>query len=175
MANYLNSEKPVVSTVALPSTKLSEKLLLVKGAAASGDYTRAILVLPADNREPEFLNCRAVCLLRMHRFEEAVDLLRGVVLSPGTVILRSGVPRHYAVNFAIALFYGGRPAGAIDILDELNSEQDESVRKFRQSIDEWVRSMSFFARLDWKLNRIPPKKLPTVPAFGLGQFTWDLA
>jgi hypothetical protein len=180
---HQNASKPVEVTSSAvnqvphqgKSPALSEKLLRVKEAAATGDYARAIQILPADNRAPEFQNCRAVCLIRMQRFEDAIGALRAVVLNQGTLAVHTEVPRHYVVNLATALFFGGRQAGAYDLLAELSCEEDEKIRQLRQLMGEWERSMSFLARLDWKVNRIAPKKQPTAPDRSLGQFTWDLS
>ncbi len=153
---------------------LEPKLQRVKESVLKNDYQRALELLPTDSQDPEIRNCRAVCLMRLQRFDAAVDVLRKTVIHGGLLSVRLDTPNHIKVNFATALFYSGHPAGALDILNEIRREDDPGVQRLRQATVDWVAQMSFIRRLDWKLNRIAPKKLPAVTDQPLGQFLWDV-
>ena len=146
---------------------------LVKSWADKGDYRRALQTLPTDSRDAEIRNCRAVCLIRLHQFEAAVDLLRADVLNTGTVAVKQNVAEHIVINFATALLFGGYPAGAMDVLCELNDESHPDVQVLRTATRQWVAQMNWLRRLDWRFNRVAPKTPPPVPSQTLGRFCWE--
>ena len=149
------------------------KFDLVKHWVGKGDYQRALQTLPVDSRDAEIRNCRAVCLIRMHQFEAAVDLLRADVLNAGTMAVKEKVAEHIKINFATALLFGGHPAGALDVLSELNRESHPDVQVLRTAIDQWMEQMSWFRRFDWRFNRVAPNTRPLVPPQTLGRFCWE--
>lgn len=162
-----------VAAASEPNLPKDPKFQRAKDAIAKGDYDRALQLLSVDSRHLENLNCRAVCLIRLGRFKQAIDVLRSSVIQSGTLTVRPEVPDHMAINFAIALFYGGTPSGALDVLDEIRREDDPAVKQLRQATAQWVAGMSWLRRLDWRLNRIEPKQGPPVPAHPLGRFRWE--
>ncbi len=182
MAMITKAPQPIVSpnsdrnSAASNAAKLplDPKLQRVKEAASQGDYQRALELLPADSQGQEIRNCRAVCMIRMNRFEDAFSVLRRIVVNEGTQGVRPEVPDHIKINFAIALFYGGLPAGGLEVLAETRREDDPAVKQLRQATNQWVAGMRLLSRLDWKLNRIAPKILPTVPQEKLGRFIWEV-
>ena len=182
MAISAKAPQPLIAPITVRNTitsnettvPLDPKLQRVKEAATKGDYQRALELLPADSQAPEIRNCRAVCLIRMNRFEDAFSVLRRLVVNEGTQAIRLDVPHHITINFATALFYGGLPAGSIEVLAEIRREDDPAVKQLRQATAEWVAGMGLLSRFDWKLNRIAPKKLPTVPQEKLGRFIWEV-
>lgn len=139
-----------------------------------GDYQQALSALPNDNRNIEVRNTCAVCFMRMHRFKEAMDVLRTVALNSAINVVRNDVPDHVRINFAIALFYGGQPAGGLEALQEIRRESDPCVIMLREQARQWVASMGFFRRLDWRMNRVAPKTMPVPPAEPLGRCIWDV-
>lgn len=183
MAIIAKAPQPTVSLIAdrntvTPNEKnipLDPKLQRVKEAAAKGDYQQALELLPADSQVPEIRNCRAVCLIRLNRFEDAFSVLRRLVVNEGTQGVRPEVPDHIKISFATALFYGGLPPGGLEVLAETRREDDPEVKQLRQATAHWVAGMSLLSRFDWKLNRIAPKKLPNVPQEKLGRFIWEVA
>ncbi len=154
---------------------LDPKLQRIRDAAAKGDYQRALEMLAADSYDLEIRNCRAVCLIRLQRFEQAYGVLRPLIVNSVSQTVRAEAPDHIKINFAIALFYGGLPSGAMDVLLETNREDDPAVQKLREATKEWVAGMGFLRRLDWKVNRIAPKTQPTVPQETMGRFSWEVA
>ncbi len=155
--------------------KLEPKLQHARELMNRGEYQLALGVLPAANNNLEVRNICAVCFIRLHRFAEAIDLLRTVTLNTQINQVRNDVPDHIRVNFAIALFFGGHPAGGLEALREIDREQDPAVVMLREQARKWVASMSFFRRLDWRLNGVVPKVLPVPPNEPMGKCIWDLA
>lgn len=163
----------------LPTTidayQLDPKLRLVKSLTDKGEYDRALEALSKNSTDPEVLNCRGVCLLRMHEFAKAISPLRMVALNPSTFHLKENVAMHIKINLAIALFFGGEPGGGLDTLAEIkNSENDPEVLMIHRHTKRWVQEMNLFRRLDWYLNRIAPKKGPVPPVEPIGRFLWDI-
>lgn len=163
----------------LPSTsdacQLDPQLRLVKSLTDKGEYIRALEALSKNSTDPEVLNCRGVCLLRMHEFAKAISPLRMAALNPSTFHLKESVASHIKVNLATALFFGGEPGGGLDTLAEVkNSENDPGALMIHRHTKQWVQQMNLFRRLDWYLNRIAPKNGPVPPLEPIGRFLWDL-
>lgn len=116
------------------AVKLDPKLHQARELISRGEYQRALAVLPAASRHLEVRNTCAVCFIRMHRFKDAIDLLRTVSLNTRTNEVRNDVPDHIRINFAIALFYGGQPSGALDAIREIDREQDPSIVMLREQV-----------------------------------------
>ncbi len=142
---------------------------------AKGEYQLALGVLPAANQDIEVRNICAVCLMRMNRFKEAIGLLRTVTLNTQINRVREDVADHIRINFAIALFFGGQPAGGLEALQEIDRENDSSVIMLREQTRRWVSQMTFWRRLDWRMSRIAPRTLPVPPDAPLGKCFWDVA
>ncbi len=155
--------------------RLDPKLRLVKNLTDRGEYKLALEALSKHTTDPEVLNCRGVCLLRMHGFVEAISPLRMVALNSSTFHVHEHVANHIKINFAIALFFGGEPGGGLDTLAEVkHSLDDPSVLMLRRQTKHWVQGMNLFRRMDWYLNRIAPKQGPIPPGEPIGRFVWDL-
>lgn len=155
--------------------RLSPKLRLVKNLTDKGEYQRALEALSNNTADPEELNCRGVCLLRMHEFVKAIGPLRMVALNSRNLRIHEHVANHIKVNYALALFFGGEPRGGLDALSEFKaSENDPSVLMLRRQLKQWVEGMKLLRRIDWYLNRIAPPKGPVPPDEPIGQFLWDL-
>ncbi len=154
--------------------KLEPKLQQARQLMAKGEYQKALTSLPSSNRDLEVRNVCAVCLMRMSRFEEAVDLLRPVTINSNINKMREDVPMHIRLNFATALYFGGRPAGGLEALQEARCEDHPAVKLVREHARNWVAQMSFIRRLDWRLNGIAPKQLPSPPNFVVGICIWGI-
>jgi len=154
--------------------KLDPKLQHARQLMAKGEYQKALALLPASNRDLEVRNVCAVCLMRMNRFEEAVDLLRPVTINSSINRMREDVPVHIRINFATALYFGGRPAGGLEALQEANREDSPAVKMVREHARDWVAGMSLLRRIDWRINGVAPKQLPSPPIQPVGVCGWDL-
>ncbi len=138
-------------------------------------YVEAMHSLPADSRDPETKNAIAVCMMRLGQFEQAIPLLRSLALNNSLQTTNQRVPQHIRVNYATALFFGGQPAGGLEVLAELNAEEDAGVKLIRDSAKRWTTEMGWLRRIDWVLNRIAPKTRPVPVRTPVGQFVWDVA
>ena len=155
--------------------RLDPKLRLVKNLTDKEEFKRALEALSKNTMDPELLNCRGVCLLRLREFPQAISPFRMAALNPSTFHVHAHVANHIKINFAIALFFGGEPKGGLEALAEVkHSENDPSVLMLHRQTKLWVRDMSLFRRLDWYLNRVAPKKGPTPPIERIGRFVWEL-
>ena len=154
---------------------LSPKLRLVKALTDKEEYRRALEALSNNTADPEELNCRGVCLLRMGEFAQAISPLRMAALNSKTLRIHEHVAYHIKINYALALFFGGEPGGGLDALGEFKASQDDpSVLMLRRQLKQWVEGMKLLRRIDWYLNRIAPPKGPVPPNEPIGQFLWDL-
>ncbi len=166
------------STQPLPPTndarRFDPKLLSIKNLVDKGEYGLALDALSKNSTDPEVLNCRGVCLMRMQEFTKAISTLRVAALNPSTFHAKENVPAHIKINLAIALFFGGEPAGGLEVLAEVkNSDHHPSVQMIRRQTKLWVKEMNLFRRLDWFMNRIAPKTGPVPPSEPIGSFAWD--
>jgi hypothetical protein len=154
--------------------RLEPKLLHAKQLMDKREFQKALTLLPSSNRDLEVRNVCAVCLMRMNRFEESIDLLRTVSINSSINRLRDDVPLHIKINFATSLYFGGRPAGGLEALQELQCDDHPAIKLVRDHANDWVAQMSFIRRLDWRLNGIAPKQLPAPPNQPVGICIWDL-
>ncbi|OYP34158.1 hypothetical protein [Rhodopirellula sp. MGV] len=136
-----------------PSSQLPSRVIQ---AIAAGDYATACDALQAMSCTPKQRDVLGVCFIRAGRFQSAVELYKSMCLLHNTTMLRPGIEDSVKINYATAVLLAGRPSGALEILaDVVNHSNDEEL-VLRTAIKEWERSLSFWQRLDWRLNRIQP-------------------
>ncbi len=136
----------------------------------SGDYTAAyhsLRTLP-----PNYLHrsCLGVCAMRIGKNDEAIQIFRGLSLSPGTTMVRGDADDVLLINYSTALLLGNLPSGALDVLGELKDRNAPAADQIRSAINGWVRGLSFWRRLDWKLNHIEPRNCSVPIDFAPGVF-----
>lgn len=139
----------------------------------AGRYQEAYKQFPEFTHNDEQRNDRAVCLLRMHDFASSILELRKLVLDKSGVWSRTDLPGYMKVNFATALFFGGHPSGAADVLTEVHCESENSALPLLQAIKQWKSRMNWLQRLGWNLANVLPTVKPEVPAQPLGTFSWE--
>ena len=105
---------------------------------------------------PRLTNAAGVCLLRLGQAGRAVDVLRGLVLVPGTVCVRPDAAPEHKSNFAAALLAAGNVAGGLRALDEVGDEGRPAVRQLREAVRRWREGLTFWQRLSWRLGGSPP-------------------
>jgi hypothetical protein len=96
-----------------------------------GDCNQALQSSHATGRGNSSQHDKAVCLMRLGRFAEAVDILRKLVLNHNCVCLRNDIPLVYKTNFATALLLSGRPGGCQSLLAELKVETNPAAKMAR--------------------------------------------
>ena len=138
--------------------------------AENGNYQSAIALLRDTRHDPQLCNAMGVCLMRVGRVEEAVRILRDLVLQPGCTWMIPNRPIVYKTNFATALLMSGRVSGCVEMLAEINREKHPSVIRLRMTIRRWERGLSFWQRLNWRLSQIDPANRPVELDFAPGDF-----
>lgn len=119
-------------------------------------------------------NGRAVHLLRASQVDEAISILRSLVLKPGCTWMRPDVPSFVKRNFATALLLAGHPAGCLAVLAELNDETHPRVQQLRTAIKRWEKTLSFWQWLDWRTGWIEPTNRPATLEFVPGELEDEL-
>jgi hypothetical protein len=165
----LSSSETNTDFVQLDPTQRSVKKLTDKG-----EYTRALDLLSDHTTDTQLLNSRGVCLLRLGKFAAAISPLRMAALNLGTMQVHQHIGTHIKVNFAIALFFGGFPAGGLSTLSEFeHADDDPGVTMLRKQARLWEQRMNLLQRLFWKLS-LEPSVEPLPPEYPVGQFVWDV-
>ncbi|MEZ6079609.1 MAG: hypothetical protein R3C56_29260 [Pirellulaceae bacterium] len=137
-------------------SKLDSRLKQVKLLTDQGLYQRAFDTIPNNSSDMEVLNCRAVCLMRMGKFAQAIAPLRSVALNMSTFHLRPEIPEHIKINYAIALFFGGEPAGGLDALADIRARMTSSSDASRARAKAWAASMNWLRRLTGTSTALHP-------------------
>ncbi|HWB11817.1 MAG TPA: hypothetical protein VG826_21485 [Pirellulales bacterium] len=104
---------------------------------------------------PWAINARATCLLRLGQYQDAVDLLRGLVLGTGGIVYRQDVPTVFQANFATALLAVGNLSGCLSMLKNIKDRQHPAVREVQAAIDRWSRDLPIWQKLRWRLGGEP--------------------
>ncbi|QDV44459.1 hypothetical protein Enr13x_43250 [Stieleria neptunia] len=136
----------------------------------SGDYTAAyhsLRTLPPNHLHR---SCLGVCALRIGKTDEAIQIFRGLSLSPGTTMVRSDADDVLLINYATALLLGNLPSGALDVLGEIKDRDAPAAVQVRSAINQWASGLSFWRRWDWKLNHIEPPNCVVPIDFAPGIF-----
>ncbi|WP_372898211.1 tetratricopeptide repeat protein [Stieleria sp.] len=136
----------------------------------SGNYAAAYHSLRTLPPNHLYRNCLGVCAMRTGKFDEAIQIFRGLALSPGTTIVRGDADDVLLINYATALLLGNLPSGALDVLGDLKDRDAPAAVEIRSAIDRWARGLSFWRRLDWKLNHIEPRNCSVPIDFAPGVF-----
>jgi hypothetical protein len=112
------------------------------------------LISRAKLRSPWVINANGVCLLRLGRAKDAVDLFRGLALSSG-LILRSDAPMAFKTNLAVALAAANSIGGCESILAELRKSEDPVVEQLKAALREWRKGLSLWQKLRWFFGEEP--------------------
>ena len=142
----------------------------VRLLTARNDEIAAAPPRPLEETRPEVLpieNDRGVDLLRRGRYEDALEIFRGLVVRSN---LRLREDAHAVVigNYAAALLATQNIAGCERVLDELErrGQAQGTISRLRQAIARWRAGRTFWDRLkEWLLGR----QKPFVLDFPLGE------
>ena len=142
---------------------------------ADNDYAGAIVCLKRlPHLDPSAQNTLGVCLLRAGRITEAIEVYRRLTLVTGTVIFRSETPDVWKRNFATGVLLSGSPSGALSILEETRDHETLIETRLRVAILDWQKSLPWWRRVDWLLNRIEPKNCSVPLNFEYGEFDFEV-
>lgn len=156
------------------ATPLNPAILRACTLIKKSDYSGAANLLAAAGRDTQVRSAQGVCLMRTGRAEAAVDLYRSFVLTPGTLLERADVSNVYKRNFATALLMKGLPSGALAVLKQTREPDHRNAVRLYTAIRQWEKSLSWWRRLDWKLNAIEPKNCHVPIDFEPGEFDFEV-
>lgn len=133
--------------------KTTSLLLLVAECLTAGDPAAALALIgqrPTGERYVE--NARGVCLLRLGRASEAVDLYRELLVDRDSLILDLEAPPAFLVNFATALLLSGNIDGCRSTLEELKRDADPDVIALRAAMAKWRSDQGWWAKMKFALS-----------------------
>ena len=119
--------------------------------------------LLAGSRSPAETNALGVCLLRLGKHQEAIQLFRGLVLPGGGVVTSRDVPVAYRLNFASALLADGNYDGFISFLNDVPPADHSEAKRLHEIHDRWLQSISMGRKLLWRLGVSQPPSWPALP------------
>lgn len=119
-------------------------------------------------------NIRGVHFLREGNLDEAIKVLRDLVMPPGCTWTRPDTPNLYKRNFATALLLAGHPSGCLELLAEMQNDPHPRVQQLRAAIKRWEKTLSFFQWLNWRTGRIEPANRPIAIDFIPGELEGEL-
>ncbi|WP_404305566.1 tetratricopeptide repeat protein [Neorhodopirellula lusitana] len=138
------------------------------------DYDKACDQLRTCPSSPLVAEALSVCLMRSGRVEEALNLLRTLVLNSSSTTLRPEATDSMLVNLATALMLKGIPSGAMETLSDVQDCNHPAAIQLRNAISNWCAGLSWWRRWDWKLNRIDPPNAIVPIDFEPGELTFAL-
>jgi hypothetical protein len=122
----------------------------------SREYEKALEILDAEPSTPQVRNARGVCLLRLGRYEVALQLFRGLVMDADGTRVRSDMPTVYLINLATSLLLSGHPSSCLTLLGEIDNDSHPTIIELRKALHQWQSSLSFNERLNWWFGRLDP-------------------
>lgn len=154
----------------VPTARLSTALVAQCAASLSQEeliFLERLMKLRAP--EPDIIkNAEAVCLLRIGKSEDALELLRPMVYVQDSLSIRSDLPTYVKTNCAIALLLCGKVTGCESILTSLNEEEAAATRQAIRAVIAFARkSLNWIDRLKAATGDFP--KPITLP-FPAGEF-----
>lgn len=130
---------------------------------------KALEILNSCGQSPAVQNARGICLMRLGSKQSALNAYRSYILQTGGAWARPDVPVTHVLNFATALLLNGHPSGCLELLGHLKSADHPGVQRLRQAIRDWERSLSLWARFNWRFGRIEPDNAPVTLSFVPGE------
>jgi hypothetical protein len=106
----------------------------------------ALALLPATDT-PWVRNARGVCLLRLGRPGEAIEVLRDLVFGPGGLAVQPDADPVFQANYATALLLDGNIEGFWGILGGIRDRGHPGVAKVDEAVRRWKAGMSFGQRV----------------------------
>ena len=110
------------------------------------------------------MNAQAVCLQRLGRNAEAVDILRSLVYGDKAEHNPRNVPFAISINFATALLTVGDVQACERLLRYLCADDSSIVKNLRDHIQRWEHSLSFWQRSLYHRGRLVQKPVGHNPS-----------
>lgn len=112
----------------------------------AGDAQRALDLIGSKPTDSFLQNARGVCLMRLGRVREAIDLYRDIVLHGDALNLDLAQPAIFLTNFATALLLDRNVTGCRSALSELRQDDHPSVVRLLEFIGRWKKGLSWWHR-----------------------------
>lgn len=109
----------------------------------------------ADNKATWFRNAQAVCLMRLNRPKDAVQVLTPIVYHGGSVVSGAKVPDKVKLNLVEAMLLAGNVAGAASLMEDIKEESQHrkklitAFKKWKKSLSPWSRFATCFGSLPY--------------------------
>ncbi|MCA9038779.1 MAG: hypothetical protein KDA65_00390 [Planctomycetaceae bacterium] len=130
---------------------IQDRIQRVASLVDSGHYQDALHMLSSGNTTlPEIRNARGVCLMRMKRYRESLDLFKSLVIPLNCTWMRPELPVIYRANLVTALILAQLPQGAHLALLEIQEQDHPSIIRLRQVMERWISQLSWPKWLQWK-------------------------
>jgi hypothetical protein len=108
---------------------------------------RAALDLVSGAASPWLRNARGVCLMRLGRPHEAVEVLRDLVFEPAGFAVRADAHPAFQANYATALLLDGNADGFWGILGGIRDRDHPAVARLDDAVRRWKAGMTFRQRV----------------------------
>ncbi|NLF31279.1 MAG: hypothetical protein GX591_10385 [Planctomycetes bacterium] len=115
---------------------------------------------------PAVRNARGVILLRLGRPEAAVDVLRDLVLPPGTFAISGDTPVVFCINYVLAFLLAGRIGTGVELLKMIPEQTHPAVRRLADEVRVWRRALPWWRRLLLPLGAAPARPFRPADAPG---------
>lgn len=138
-------------------------LLTRVDALLAEDRPREALTLLPQSNSPWVRNARGVCLLRLGRPDEAIELLRDLVFDHTGFAIRPDAEPVFQANYATALLLDGNTEGFWGILGGISDRSQPAVARLDGAIRRWRAGMTFWQRLSSALGAGGPRLTLDLP------------
>jgi Flp pilus assembly protein TadD len=153
-ARFIDTTQTPSAVADQPTSKATSDLLRkTRVLLDQGLALKALtMVRESESHEIALCNAEGVCLLRLGRVPEALELFRSLALNESSLLLKPDIPTEVKTNFAMALLLDGEIFGAADVLHECEDPCHPSVAKLIATIARWKESLTPLQRLLWHLG-----------------------
>ncbi|MBN9522701.1 hypothetical protein J0H58_29960 [bacterium] len=140
----------------------ADLLIRVDGFLREGRPRLALSLLPTTD-VPWVRNARGVCLLRLGRPGEAIEVLRDLVFGPGGFAVRHDADPGFQANYATALLLDGNTQGFWGIFGGIRDRNHPTVARLDEAVRRWKAGMTFWQRVASALGIGGPQFAPDFP------------
>jgi hypothetical protein len=146
------------------NTTIQEKLAVVRNHLNSGNPEKALQFLDKESQHPELANARGVCLMRLHKTDAALDVLREIVFGK-FIAIPASTPALYKANYLTALLLKGFTQMAIEIEATLDAQDHPYIAKLKTALREWKHQLPLHRKLLCLIKLYPSQtvELPFLP------------
>jgi hypothetical protein len=143
----------------MTTKSIQEKLDVVQNYLKSGNPEKALRLLGEERHNPELVNARGVCLLRLNEIDSAVEVFRELVFQ-GCICISTTVPSLYKANYITALLLNGSTSMAMELEGTLFDKSHPYVAALKQAMRNWRHTLPWYQRIMCNVGMYPNKPLP---------------